>query len=218
MNSIMFHLGILRERKIYPFLICFGWTSPLIIPIITIAIKHNNYVKPEEHCFITYEDGLIWSFIGPILIILAINMLILVFASIRIATARFGTDKMDEKQALKKGIISSLILTPLLGIPWLILLVNVFIAYPIVQWVFIIINGLMGVFFFLAITLRNAEVKKLCTKSSKIVQQPSTSLTVGKASGRLSNRFKKSTYKDAGHVPPTEVANREGEYIALGEL
>ena len=145
-------------------------------------------------------------------------MLILVFASIRIATARFGTDKMDEKQALKKGIISSLILTPLLGIPWLILLVNVFIAYPIVQWVFIIINGLMGVFFFFAITLRNAEVKKLCTKSSKIVQQPSTYLTVGKASGMLSNRFKKSISKDAGQVPPTEDANREGEYIALGEL
>ena len=146
-------------------------------------------------------------------------MIILVFASIRIATAKFGTDKLDEKQALRKGIISSLILTPLLGIPWLILLVNVFIPEPVVQWAFIIINGLMGVFFFFAVTLRNAEVKKLCTKSSKTVQQPSTSLTGGKTSGMLSKKFKRSISKDEEQVSHSKGdTNKKGEYIQLGEL
>ena len=211
------HLGILREHKIYPYLIVFGWSSPLIIPIITIAIKHKNYVNPEQHCFITHEDGLIWSFIGPILVILLINLIILAFATIRIATTKFGTEKIDEKQALRKGILSLLILTPLLGIPWLLLLLNIFISDPIVQWSFILINGLMGVFFFLAITLRNTEVKKLFAKSTK---EQSTSFSDSKTSGMLSRKFKRSISKDSGECvqSPTGGPPGKGEYIPLGEF
>ena len=209
-------LGILREHKIFPYLIVFGWSFPLIIPIITIAIKHKNYVNPEQHCFITYEDGLIWSFIGPILGILLINLVVLAFATIRIATTKFGAERMDEKQALRKGILSLLILTPLLGVPWLLLLLNVFISDPIVQWSFVIINGLMGVFFLLAITLRNTEVKKLCAKSSKESSHQTTSFTDGKSSGMLSKKFKRS--KDSREVANSSTgANNKGEYIALGK-
>ena len=212
-------LGILREHKIYPYLIVFGWTSPIIIPIITIAIKHKNYVKPEQHCFITHEDGLIWSFIGPILIILFINLMVLAFATIRIATTKFGTEKIDEKQVLRKGLLSLLILTPLLGIPWLLLLLNVFLSNPIVQWSFILINGLMGVFFFLAITLRNTEVKKLCAKSMKESSHQTTSFSDGKSSGLLSKRFKKSVSKDSGEIVQSPLGPpSKGEYIPLGRF
>ena len=212
-------LGILRERKIYPYLIVFGWCFPLIIPTITIAIKHENYVKPEEHCFITHEDGLIWSFIGPILIILSINLIILAFATIRIATTKFGTEKFDEKQALRKGLLSMMILTPLLGIPWLLLLLNLFIMDPIVQWSFILINGLMGVFFFLAITLRNTEVKKLCARSSKDSSHQSTSLSDGKSIGLLIRKFKKSITKNSGEIveSPTGPPSK-GAYIPDGRF
>ena len=175
-----------------------------------------NYVNPEQHCFITYEDGLIWSFIGPILAILLINLVVLAFATIRIATTKFGAEKIDEKQALRKGILSLLILTPLLGVPWLLLLLNVFISDPIVQWSFIIINGLMGVFFLLAITLRNTEVKKLCAKSSKESSHQTTSFTDGKSSGMLSKKFKRS--KDSREVANSSTgANNKGEYITLGK-
>ena len=211
-------LGILREHKIYPYLIVFGWLFPLIIPTITIAIKHKNYVKPEKHCFITYEDGLIWSFIGPILIILFINLIVLAFASIRTATAKVRTERIDEKQALRKGIVSLLIFTPLLGIPWLLLLLNVFIPDPIVQWSFIIINGLMGVFFFLAITLRNTEVRKLCAKSPKESSHQSTLFSDGKSSGMFSKKFKLSTSKYSGEIVHSSTgATNKGEYITLGQ-
>ena len=217
-NTLFGFLGILREHKIFPYLIVFGWSFPLIIPIITIAIKHKNYVNPEQHCFITYEDGLIWSFIGPILAILLINLVILAFATIRIATTKFCEEKIDEKQALRKGIISLLILTPLLGVPWLLLLLNVFISDPIIQWLFIIINGLMGVFFFLAITLCNAEVKKLFAKLSKGSSNQSSSITDGQSSGMLSRKFRRTFTGDAREIvhSPIEATNK-GEYIALGK-
>ena len=212
-------LGILREHKIYPYLIVFGWSSPLIIPIITIAIKHENYVKPEQHCFITYEDGLIWSFIGPILIILLINLIILAFAAIRIGTTKFGTEKLEEKQALRKGVLSLLILSPLLGVPWLLLLLNVIISNPIVQWSFILINGLMGVFFFLAITLRNTEVKNMCAKLLKESSHQSTFFSDSKFSEKLSKKFKRPISKDCGEIVHSPVRPpSKGEYTLICKL
>ena len=211
-----FNLGILRDRKIYPFLIVFGWVFPIIIPSVTIAIKHDNYVNASEFCFLTYEGGLIWAFIGPIVTILVINMIVLFIATLRIATTKFGTDKVDQKQALRKGLISALILTPLLGIPWLLLLLNIFIANPIVQWSFIIINGLMGVFFFIAVTLRNAEVKKLFVKVTKDRSFTSTSAFDGKSSELFSKKFKRLVSKDSTDQPPVSPIHK-GSYVPLSK-
>ena len=143
-------------------------------------------------------------------------MIILIIATIRIATTKFGSDKFYEKQALRKGIISALILTPLLGIPWLLLLLNIFIANSIVQWSFIIVNGLMGVFFFATVTLRNSDVKKLFFKITKDSLHTSTTGADVKLSEMLSSKFRKSVSKDLCEQP-TDSRNTKCDYVSLGK-
>ena len=84
------------------------------------------------------------------------------------------------------------------------------------QWSFILINGLMGVFFFLAITLRNTEVKKLCAKSTKESSHHSTSFSDGKSSGLLSRKFKRSISRDSEEVQSPTGPPGKGTYIPLG--
>ena len=208
----------MSQHKVYPYLIVFGWTFPIVIPIITVAIKHDKYVNTTQHCFLTYEDGIIWAFIAPIIAIILVNMVILVISVIRISTTKFGSEKLKEKQVIKTALVSTLILTPLLGIPWIILLLNIFIVDPIVQWGFIITNGLMGIFFFFAITMRNAEVKKLLKKKKGEYSQVSVS-TENKSSGMLSKKFKRSVSRDTTDTlsPSHTESSKKGNYFALGK-
>ena len=142
----------------------FGWLFPLVIPIITIAIKREKYVDSTQHCFLNKEDGVIWAFIAPIIILLLINIVLLILAVIRIVTARFKSGEREKMVLLRNALIYSFILTPILGLPWVVLILNVFIVHTIVEWIFILVNGSMGVVFFLVVVLGNKEVREIFSK------------------------------------------------------
>ena len=78
----------------------------------------------------------------------------------------------------------------------------------------------MGVFFFVAVTLRNEEVQKLCMKMTKDSSQASTSVTDGKSSNLFSKKYKRALSKDSYDPlsPDAPISpNRKGAYFALGE-
>ena len=103
-------LGVLSTRKIYPYLIVFGWIFPLFIPIVTIivanTVNNSTYVDTTSHCFLTYEGGLIWSFIAPVMVILTINVVFLVIAIAKIVNAKL---KNDHRDILKDTLIAALV-------------------------------------------------------------------------------------------------------------
>ena len=147
--------------KLCLFLILFGWGFPIIIPVITIAVTRDYYVDASNHCFLNTERGVIWTFIVPILTMLAINTLSLIIAIVRIIQVRSSDDQNIKKlkNNMKSALITGLTLTPVLGIPWLILIFNIAIDNTILDWIFIIINGLMGLVFFVLVVIRNKQVQ-----------------------------------------------------------
>ncbi|KAI6657053.1 hypothetical protein LOD99_11205 [Oopsacas minuta] len=116
-------IAVMTTRKIYPYLIVFGWTFPFIIPTITIAVTRENYVGPSEHCFLNINYGVIWAFISPIIILLLINLILLTLAVIRIVTARAKAGE-DQRLLLIKNS-------------------------TVVELIFILLNGGMGLIFFI---------------------------------------------------------------------
>ena len=192
-------LGVLSTRKIYPYLIVFGWIFPLIIPLVTVivtnTVKNTTYVDPTMHCFITYEGGIIWSFIAPVVIILILNVFFLVIAIAKIVYTKLNNPNNELKEVLKDTLITALVLTPVLGIPWLCLILNVSIQHVVLEFVFIFLNGLIGVIFLFVVVLRNKEVYTLLCKRKSIKDsgQPATDRT-GKSLStdnvQVSNKFK----------------------------
>ena len=160
-----------------------------------MAMKHGKYAKADEHCFLAHKDGITWAFIGPILFILLINIIILIISVIRVSTTKSGSERLQERQVIKNALISSLILTPILGIPWILLLLNIFITNPIIQWSFILTNGLMGVFYFFAVTMRNEEVKQKFRKSDtyNVADMSNTLSSNTKSAGVTPGSYTKST-------------------------
>ncbi|KAI6658157.1 Phosphatidylinositol phosphatase PTPRQ-like isoform X2, partial [Oopsacas minuta] len=185
-------IAVMTTRKIYPYLIVFGWTFPLVIPIITIAVTRENYVDPSEHCFLNINYGVIWAFISPIIILLLINLILLILAVVRIVTARAKAGEDQRLGLIKNVLIYSLILTPILGLPWVILIFNIFIRSTVVEWIFILLNGGMGLIFFIVVTLGNAEVRAIF-KRKRNTQTTSNTISSRVKSGTLKYKIKKKS-------------------------
>ena len=186
-------LGVMSNRKIYPYLIVFGWVFPLIIPIITIAATSSYYVDETQHCFLSTEGGVIWSFIAPVLIILIINVIFLVIAISKIIYTKWSNQNNEHKDVVKDALITALVLTPVLGIPWLFLILNVAIQHVVLQFIFVFLNGLIGLVFFFVVVLRNKEVYALICRRKKVPTTGQTSgpMSSATATSQVSNKFKK---------------------------
>ena len=180
----------------------FGWVFPLIIPVVTVTITNtvvnSTYVDTTTHCFLTYEGGVIWSFIAPVVIILIINVIFLVIAIVKIIYSKLNNRNNELSVLLKDALITSLVLTPVLGIPWLVLILNVSIQHVVLEFVFIFCNSIIGLIFLFVVVLRNKEVNDLLCKrrNNKGSGQPATAKT-GKpystGSVQLSDKFKRAT-------------------------
>ena len=184
----------MSTRKIYPYLIVFGWVFPLIIPIITIIITNAYYVDETKHCFLNTERGVIWSFIAPVLIILIINVIFLVIAIAKIIYTKWSNQNNEHKDVVKDALITALVLTPVLGIPWLFLILNISIQHISLEFIFIFLNGLIGLVFLLVVVLRNKEVHALLCRRRKAAgtdQTPSGPVSSTTASSQISSKFKK---------------------------
>ena len=194
-------LGVLSTRKIYPYLIVFGWIFPLIIPVITVIVTNTingyTYVDTTTQCFLTYEGGVIWSFIAPVVIILIINVVFLVIAIIKIIYSKLNNTNNKHQVVLKDALITALLLTPVLGIPWLFLIFNISIQHVVLEFIFIFLNSIIGLIFLFVVVLRNKEVRTTCKRrSNKGSCQLATDKT-GKSfptgSVQVSDKFKKAT-------------------------
>ena len=189
----------MSTKEIYRYLILFGWISPVLIPIITIAVARDYYVDATRHCFLNIKGGVIWAFIAPIWTMILINTIFLIIAIIRIIQTRCASLNDDAQRIVKEALITGLVLTPVLGLPWLILIFNFAIQHFVLEWVFIIVNGLMGLVFLLVVVLRNKEVLAVFKKRDKynvLNAQKSPGhnmLSSTTMDSMTSNRFKKNS-------------------------
>ena len=168
------YLGVLSNRKIWPYLVFFGWLSPLPFVIITVSIKQDAYSSHNAgYCWLSNEDGVIWAFLGPVFLVLILNTIILVTSAIRIGTARKNLEKMKQ---MRVALISAFILTPVLGLPWLVSFAKIItvgienelalaILDRFIDWLFICLNAPAGVVFFIIILKRFLENRKSSHKS-----------------------------------------------------
>nr|XP_032815075.1 adhesion G-protein coupled receptor D2 [Petromyzon marinus] len=171
-----------------------GWGIPVLIVGITLAAAHEDYTA-ARHCWLNVHSGVIWAFVGPVLFIIAVNVLVLgrVLAitmatakrrSIMLAVSSGPTEQAyDQIRAAIKAVI---VLLPILGLTWLCgVLVHL---APALAYLFIALNSLQGLFIFLIYGVYNTEVrntikrmkerrKALSFSNCAASSRPSSSLT-----------------------------------------
>nr|XP_039264145.1 adhesion G protein-coupled receptor L4-like [Styela clava] len=157
-----------------------GWVCPAVIVAISVGVSrilvtsdeienYDNYYNIHT-CFLQQSHGMLWSFMGPILVIILINSVILtkvifvIFRSSLSSTKNAkASDKEKMSQSLRNATRGALILMPILGIPWI---VNVFVELDdsshkavVSAYVHVVLMGLQGLGIFLFYCVFNTDVR-----------------------------------------------------------
>lgn len=204
----VFWINPTAPRKLFWYLLIIAWVLPIPIVVITVGVaaSRSNYVSVKgeirEHCFLSFNGGTAFGFFAPVLVMLAINIIGLILAMFKIFMVfvnqlksedinhKIGTNAIT--QGAKKALIRSAILTPVLGIPWIILPFNLILTSVYVstvfEWLFLLLIGPVGIVYFILFTVRNATVYEFFTKKCRKAERSSLNRYSAKSWSRAKSR------------------------------
>ncbi|XP_078359561.1 adhesion G protein-coupled receptor L3-like [Oculina patagonica] len=142
-----------RGRKLYYLLI--GWGFPLTVTAIVVAIFQTRLLS-KEICWLSVETGAIWSFVGPAIFVMTVNLSILIMV-MRVTSKMLNEDSPSNVRSLAKAFVT---LLPILGLTWVFGLLAVNNSSVVFEYLFAIFNSLQGFLIFLFYCLKNTEVRR----------------------------------------------------------
>ncbi|GJQ78853.1 hypothetical protein Trydic_g8646, partial [Trypoxylus dichotomus] len=151
-----------KSRICWYYIIAYGIS--LVIVCISGAIFPQGYGN-DRYCWLKPDNYFIYSFVGPVILILLANLVFLAMAIVKMCRRANATVSMKNKEHSKLAstrtwLRGAICLVFLLGLTWTfgLLYLNketVFMAY-----IFALFNSLQGFFMFLFHCVQNEKVKK----------------------------------------------------------
>ncbi|GAB1606681.1 hypothetical protein Ahia01_000950700, partial [Argonauta hians] len=151
-----------------PWLVALPWVVPAFIVGIAAWATELEGFGGEKYCWLSRETGLIWAFIGPVIVIITANVMFGIFALRALMSAGSSFKHTTEKSIasrIRKGARAIIILSPLLGFTWIIGLFAVNDLTDALEYVFSILTSLQGFFIFAAYCLFNEKLREAFSNS-----------------------------------------------------
>ncbi|KAL4240964.1 hypothetical protein ACF0H5_001746 [Mactra antiquata] len=149
-----------------------AWLIPALIVSISIGVTQLEGYGNEQTCWLTVDQGLIWSFVAPALTVILINFVLLVISMKTIFGVKSLADKSRAEKA-RTGIRTLCILLPLMGCTWVIGIFYVNESLDWIQYVFAVCNSLQGLVIFVMHVLCNKQMSIAIQKRRRLYYQSS---------------------------------------------
>ncbi|XP_021350219.1 adhesion G-protein coupled receptor D1-like [Mizuhopecten yessoensis] len=143
-----------------------GWGPPATVVAVTIGITHDDEYNSDLYCWLTFTNGVIYSFIVPVVCIIVVNLIILVIVMKALYSSQLIQTK-TEKQKVIAGVRSVSVLLPVLGITWLFGIVSISDDLVVFQYLFALTNSLQGFFIFLFYCVFNVPFRQALARNGK---------------------------------------------------
>nr|XP_038025265.1 adhesion G protein-coupled receptor E3-like isoform X2 [Anas platyrhynchos] len=142
-----------KRRYIYPV----GYGLPAIVVAASAATRPDGY-GAEKHCWLNTEGGFIWSFVGPVCVIILINLIFFLITlwTLRKRLASLNADVTAIKNT-RLMTFKALAHVCILGCTWGLGLLQAQ-GGEVVAFIFTIVNSLQGAFIFLVHCVLNRQV------------------------------------------------------------
>ncbi|KAL3289919.1 hypothetical protein HHI36_023302 [Cryptolaemus montrouzieri] len=157
----------------------FAYGVPLIIVLVSAIIYPQGY-GTENFCWLKTENYFIYSFVGPVIVVLCLNVIFLTLAIVKMCIhannsvsiknkehSRLASTSGKEENALSTKFQANLvwlkgaiILVFLLGLTWTFGFLYVSEESVAVAYIFASLNSLQGFFIFLFHCVQNEKVRK----------------------------------------------------------
>ncbi|XP_076008243.1 cadherin EGF LAG seven-pass G-type receptor 1 isoform X2 [Genypterus blacodes] len=133
-----------------------GWGIPAIITGLAVGLDPQGYGNPD-FCWLSVHDTLIWSFAGPIFVVVLVNIVIFILA----AKASCGRrQKAFEKSGAIPALRMAFLLLLLISATWMLGLMAVNSDVMTFHYLFAGFSCLQGIFIFFFHVIFNREVRK----------------------------------------------------------
>ncbi|XP_048009715.1 adhesion G protein-coupled receptor E3-like isoform X2 [Megalobrama amblycephala] len=146
-----------REVLSTGFLCVIGYTVALVVVAVSVGLLPEGY--GSEHCWIKMDKGFIWSFLGPVCVILALNMILFINIIIKLnSTLKNLNAEVSQMKQTKIMTFKTLAQFVVLGCSWILgFFTN---GRKELEILFLILNSQQGTFIFLVYCVLNNEVRQ----------------------------------------------------------
>ncbi|XP_048236668.1 uncharacterized protein LOC124149084 isoform X1 [Haliotis rufescens] len=135
-----------------------AWVMAVVIVTVSMAATQLHGYGTPEHCWLSMEDNLRWAFIGPVLLIVIVNFIIMGKLIHTMLSTR-ALQNVDVKNKIKRSLRGICILIPVLGVSWIFGVISVEDEERVMEYIFAIINSLQGLFIFITQCVMKRKVR-----------------------------------------------------------
>ncbi|XP_064632625.1 adhesion G protein-coupled receptor L4-like [Lineus longissimus] len=125
-------------------------TCGLLDKLGNVRIGYGPDLNEEGACWFTKEQGLIYAFVVPLALIIAMNAILFIVASVSIARTKKLGAKAKGVSGQRLEFLLYLKLSLLMGFTWIFGFIGTFTDNVVMWYLFVILNSLQGVFIGLA--------------------------------------------------------------------
>ncbi|XP_072928982.1 cadherin EGF LAG seven-pass G-type receptor 3 isoform X2 [Hemitrygon akajei] len=133
-----------------------GWGVPAIITGLAVGLDPDGYGNPD-FCWISVHDNLIWSFAGPIAVVIVMNVVISLLVA-RISCA--PTQKETKKQSILTTVRSAFIMLLIASATWLLGLMAVNNSILVFHYLYTVLCCFQGLAVLVLFCILNDEVQE----------------------------------------------------------
>uniref|UniRef100_A0A2K5Y024 Adhesion G protein-coupled receptor E1 n=1 Tax=Mandrillus leucophaeus TaxID=9568 RepID=A0A2K5Y024_MANLE len=149
------------SRNIKMLHICaFGYGLPVLVVVISASVQSQGYGM-HNRCWLNTETGFIWSFLGPVCTVIAINSILLTWTlwilRQRLSSVNAEVSTLKDTRLLTFKAFAQLFI---LGCSWVLGIFQIGPVAGVMAYLFTIINSLQGAFIFLIHCLLNHQVRE----------------------------------------------------------
>ncbi|XP_052394631.1 adhesion G protein-coupled receptor E3-like [Carassius gibelio] len=146
-----------REVLSSGFLCVIGYLVALVVVCVSVGLVPEGYGSKD--CWIKKEKGFIWSFLGPVWVILAMNTILFIRVIFTLSsTLRSLNAEVSQMKQTKIMVFKTLAQCVILGCSWILgFFTN---GSKVLEILFLILNSQQGTFIFLIHCVLNNEVRQ----------------------------------------------------------
>ncbi|XP_052279329.1 adhesion G-protein coupled receptor D1-like [Dreissena polymorpha] len=162
-------LIVFQTKSKLKWMLSAAWVVPAVIVGITLAVTKTEGYGNEKSCWLTIKRGVFWAFVGPALLVVLVNFIILVIV-IRATLRSYTMAKKSTVERSKSAVWCLSALLPLTGLTWVLGVLYLDESMVWVQYVFAVCNSLQG----LVIFMFHCALNKTLWKAYKTKKQRSS--------------------------------------------
>ncbi|KAH3830592.1 hypothetical protein DPMN_103837 [Dreissena polymorpha] len=136
-------LIVFQTKSKLKWMLSAAWVVPAVIVGITLAVTKTEGYGNEKSCWLTIKRGVFWAFVGPALLVVLVNFIILVIV-IRATLRSYTMAKKSTVERSKSAVWCLSALLPLTGLTWVLGVLYLDESMVWVQYVFAVCNSLQG--------------------------------------------------------------------------